>query len=199
MDMKEIIAGQMEEIRNRIEQYAGPGIAEEVFQDSEKAAEFESHLENSIWMKEAIDRLDALTDETTRHQIMRACGRHCQSVFRKEMDEARERRLKYKTEEEFLADELNPPPGTGVRFERDGDIIHNYFTPRQYGDGMRCYCYLIGALPDDMKASSTYCQCSRAWITQYWEGALGRPVRVELGKTAISSDSDECEFIVHLR
>jgi hypothetical protein len=197
-DMKEVITGQMEEMRNRIVQYAGSDVAEEVFRDSEKAAKFTSPMDNAIWMKEAIDRLDTLTDEATRRQIMGDCGRHCQSVFRKEMDEARERRLKYESEEEFLKDELNPPPGTGVRFERDGDVIYNYYTPHQYGDGMRCYCYLIGALPDDIKASPTYCQCSRAWQEKYWEGALGRPVRVELGETAISSDSDECQFIVHL-
>jgi hypothetical protein len=199
VDMREIIAGQMEEMRNRITQYAGSDVAGEFFKDSEKAAESTSPVDNAIWMKGAIDRLDALTDEVTRRKIMGDCGRHCQSIFRKEMDEARERRLKYNTEEEFLEDELNPPPGTGVRFERDGDIIHNYYTPRQYGDGMRCYCYLIGALPDDIKASPTYCQCSRAWQKNYWEGALGRPVRVELAETTISSDSDECHFIVYLK
>lgn len=198
VDIKKIVARQMKEFRNRIGQYAGHHIADKVFQDSDKTPEFESHLENSLWMKDAIDRLDVLTDQETRQQIMSYCGRHCQGIFRQEMDEARERRLKYDTEEEFLADELNPPPGTGVRFERNGDIIYNYYTPRQYGDGMRCYCYLIGALPDEIKASRTYCNCSRAWQERYWEGALGRPVRVELGETAISSDSDECLFIVHL-
>ena len=199
MDMKKVIAGQMAEIRNRIVQHAGHEIAEKVFQGSEKAAEFTSPVDNALWMKEAIDRLDTLTDESTRQQIMRDCGHHCQSVFNKEMKEARERRHKYETEEEFLDDELNPPPGTGVRFERDGDIIYNYYTSRKYGDGMRCYCYLIGGLPEGAKASPTYCQCSRAWQEKYWEGALGRPVRVELGETAISSGSDECQFIVHLK
>jgi hypothetical protein len=197
-NMKEIIAGQMKEMSDRIEQYTGAKVRDEVFKDSEKAAAFTSPVDNALWIKGAIDRLDALTDEATRENIMSACGRHCQQVFRKEMDEARSRRLKYETEEEFLKDELNPPPGTGVRFERDRDIIYNYFTPRQYGKGMRCYCYLIGALPEGVNASPTYCQCSRAWIQQYWEGALGRPVRVELGETAISSGSEECKFIVHL-
>ena len=198
-NMKEIIAGQMKEMSARIEEHAGPEVCAEFFKDSEKAAASTNPVDNSLWMKEAIDRLDSLTDEATRRKIMTDCGYHCQSVFNKEMKEARERRLKYKTEEEFLKDELNPPANTGVRFERDGDVIHNYYTPRKYGDGMRCYCYLIGALPDDIKASRTYCECSRAWQEKYWEGALGRPVRVELGETAISGDSDECEFIVHLK
>jgi hypothetical protein len=199
VNMRKIITGQIQEMRSCIEKYSGPEVCTEFFKGSEKAAKSTSPVDNALWMKEAIDRLDALTDAATSRQIMRDCGYHCQSVFNKEMKEARERRLKYKTEEEFLKDELNPPPGTGVRFERDGDIIYNYYTPRKYGKkGMRCYCYLIGALPDNIKASPTYCQCSRAWQEKYWEGALGRPVRVDLGKTAISSDSDECQFILHL-
>lgn len=200
VNMRKVIVGQIEEMRQRIEQYAGTDVADEFFKDSEKAAKSTRPVDNAIWMREAIDRLDALTDTATRRHIMRDCGYHCQSVFNKEMKEARKRRLKYQTEEEFLKDELNPPPGTGVRFERNGDVIYSYYTPRKYGrKGMRCYCYLIGALPDDIKASPTYCECSRAWQERYWEGALGRPVRVELGETAISSDSDECQFIVHLR
>lgn len=199
VDMKEIITAQTGEMRKRIEQYAGPEVCIKVLAGSEKAVKFTNPVDYALWMKEAIDRLDTLTDESTRQQIMRDCGHHCQSVFDKEMKEARERRLKYDTEEEFLDDELNPPPGTGVRFERDGDIIYNYYTPRKYGDGMRCYCYLIGGLPEGAKASPTYCQCSRAWQEKYWEGALGRSVRVELGETAISSGSDECKFIVHLK
>ena len=198
-DWTKIIAGQMKEMRSRIEEYAGTEVCAKVLAGSEKAAESNDPVDNSLWMKEVIDQLDALTDEATRQQIMKACGCHCQSVFSKDMEEARERRSKYKTEEEFLKDELNPPPGTGVRFEREGDVIYNYYTPRKYGDGMRCYCYLIGALPDDIKASRTYCHCSRAWQEKYWEGALGRPVRVELGETALTSDSDECKFIVHLK
>jgi hypothetical protein len=196
--MKEVIAGQMKEMMARIEQYAGAEVLAEVFKDSEKAAASSNPVDNALWMKEAVDRLDALTDLETRVKIMTACGKHCQSVFSKEMEEARARRLKCATEEEFLKDELNPPPGTGVRFEREGNVIYYYYTPRKYGKGMRCYCYLIGALPEGMMASPTFCQCSRAWQERYWEGALGRPVRVELAETAISGETDECKFIVHL-
>lgn len=198
-EMREIIAEQMKEMSDRMEEYAGAEVRDEVFKDSEKAAAFTNPADNALWMKDAIDRLDSLTDKITREKIMSACGRHCQGVFDKEMKEARARRLKCETEEEFLRDELNPPPGTGVRYVRDGDILYNYYTPQHYGEGMRCYCYLIGGLPEGVNASPTYCQCSRAWQERYWEGALGRPVRVELGETAISSGSNECKFIIHLK
>jgi len=198
-EMKEIIAGQMKNMSGHIEQYAGLEVCARVLAGREKAAEFTNPVDYALWMKEAIDRLDAETDTGTRQQIMTACGRSCNIVNHKETEETKERRLKYKTEEEFLEDELNPPPGIGVRYERDGDVIYNYYTPRQYRGGMRCYCFPTSTLPEGVNTSPTYCQCSRAFVEKHWEDVLGRPVRVELGETALSSDSDECKFIVHLK
>ena len=80
--MKEIIAGQMKKMRDQIAQYAGEEVLAEVFKDSEKAAAFTNPTDNAQWMKEAIDRLDALTNRETRGKIMSACGRHCNEVFR---------------------------------------------------------------------------------------------------------------------
>ena len=197
-DMGKIIAEQTEELAKQIEKFAGAEVRAKVMTGSDAAAATFDPVKRAPWYKEVIDRLDAINDDEIRRQILTACGQHCQSVFSKEMEDARDRRRFFITEEEFLAYELQPPPGTGVRFEREGNIIYNYYTPRQYGEGMRCYCYLIGGLPGDVTASPTYCQCSRAWIQKYWEGALGRPVRVELGETAISSRVDECKFIIHL-
>jgi hypothetical protein len=200
VDMKEIITAQTGEMRKRIKQYAGPEVCIKVLAGSEKAVEFTNPVDYALWMKEAVDRLNALTDERARKQIMIACGRSCNTANHKETEEARERRSKYETEEEFLEDELNPPPGTGVRFERDGDVIYNYYTPRRYGDkSLRCYCFPTSTLPEGVNISPTYCQCSRAFVQKHWEDVLGRPVRVELGKTALSTGSDECQFIVHLK
>lgn len=196
-NMPKIIAEQTEEMGRRIEEFASVEIRKKVMEGIGEITTFEP-VKNSVWYKEAIDRLDALTEKTIREQIMNGCGYHCQAVFSELMEDARDRRRFFKTEEEFLKYELNPPPGTGVRYEIEGDIIYNYYTPRAYGRGMRCYCYLIGTLPEGINASPTYCQCSRAFVQAYWEGALGRPVQVELGETAISSGTEECKFIIHL-
>jgi hypothetical protein len=34
-------------------------------------------------------------------------------------------------------------------------------------------------------------------MEKYWEGILGRPVKVELGDTAISG-ATECKFVIYL-
>jgi len=52
------------------------------------------------------------------------------------------------------------------------------------------------ALPEGTNVSPTYCQCSRGFV-KVLEGALGRPVQVEVKETAITG-ADECKFIIHL-
>jgi predicted transcriptional regulator YdeE len=196
-NMPNMIAGQIREMGRNIEKFAEAVMSKKVMRGSEEAAAEPDPVKRATWAKEAIDQLDLLIDNKTHKKIMSACGYKCHAVNNSFTEEAKKRRQFYATEEEFLKMELNPPPGTGSRFERVGNIIYNYYTPRQTGKGIRCYCYLIGGLPEGVNASPTYCQCSRAFIEKYWEGALGRPVKVELGETAITG-SDECKFIIHL-
>jgi hypothetical protein len=150
----------------------------------------------AIWVKDAMDRLDASTDLAKREQIMLACGYNCFEINKRPMEMAKARHQKYQTEEAFLAAEIKKPP-KGFRFEREGNLLIQYYTPRAYGAGMRCYCSLMRKLPKGVLASLTYCQCSRGFVEKYWEGILGRPVKVELGDTAISG-KDECRFEIHL-
>jgi hypothetical protein len=100
------------------------------------------------------------------------------------------------TEEEYL-EKFVQPPGSGVRNERKGNDLIMYYTPGKYRKGLRCYCSLVNMLPKGVNISPTYCQCARAFTQAHWEYVLGRPVKVELGKTALTG-SDECKFIIHL-
>ncbi len=190
------IAGQIEEIGGRIEQFAGRDIRKKVMEGSDKVATSSDTKKVALWVKGAMDRLDATTDLAKREQIMLACGYNCIAINNRPMQMARARRQKYPTEEGFLTAEAQKPP-KGMRFERKGDVLIQYYTPRTFGGGMRCYCSLMRGLPESVKASSTYCQCSRGFVQKYWEGILGRPAQVEVGDTAISG-AKECKFIIHL-
>jgi hypothetical protein len=189
-------AGQIEEIGGRIEEFVGAEVREKVMKDSEKVATSSDSKKVALWVKGAMDRLDTLTDFAKREQVMLACGYNCIAINKRPMETARARRQKYPTEEAFLTAEVQKPP-KGFRFEREGNVLTQYYTPRIYGVGMRCYCSLMRGLPADVRASPTYCHCSRGFVEKYWEGILGRPVRVELGDTAISG-ADECKFVIHL-
>jgi hypothetical protein len=189
-------AGQIREIGGKIEQYAGAKVREEVMEGSEKAASSSSPEKTALWVKEAIDKLNAKVPPALREQIMTACGHNCIALNSRPMEVAKARRNKYPDEEAFLKAEIEKPP-KGFRFERKEDILVQYYTPHTYGRGMRCFCALMNGLPPGVNASPTYCQCSRGFVEKYWEGILGRAVRVELGATAISG-ADECQFTIHL-
>jgi len=191
------VTGPMEELSSRIEQFAGSEVRKEVMRGSDEAIAARDPVKGALWMKEAIDRLDNLTDKKTREKIMTACGHACLAMNIKGLETSKEVRRKCATEEEFLKIELNAQPDI-TRFERNGDILYWYYTPRRIGKGMRCFCPLISMLPEGVNASHTYCQCSRAFVQAYREGILGRPLKVELGETAITG-SDECRFTIHLK
>jgi hypothetical protein len=188
--------GQIKEIGGRIEQFAGTDIHKKVMDGSDKVTASSDMKKVAMWVKAAMDRLEASTDLVKCEQIMLACGYNCFERNKRPMEIAKVRRQKYHTEEAFLATEVKNPP-KGFRFEREGNMLIQYYTPHTYGAGIRCYCSLMRKLPEEVTASSTYCQCSRGFVEKYWEGILGRPVRVELGNTAISG-SDECKFVIHL-
>lgn len=178
-------AGQIEEIGGHIEQFAGKDIRKKVMEGGDKVAASSDMKKVALWVKGAMDRLDASTDAAKREQIMLACGYNCIEINNGPMQIAKARRQRYPTEEAFLKAEMQKPP-KGMRFEREGNALIQYYSPCTFGGGMRCYCSLIRGLPENETASATYCQCSRGFVQKYWEGILGRPVQVELGDTAIS-------------
>ena len=189
-------AGQIKEIGMNIERFAGTDIHKKIMDGSDKVAASSDMKKVAIWVKGAMGRLEASTDLVKCEQIMLACGYNCFERNKRPMEIAKVRRQKYHTEEAFPAAEVKKPP-KGFRFEREGNMLIQYYTPHTYGTGIRCYCSLMRKLPEEVTASSTYCQCSQGFVETYWEGILGRPVRVELGNTAISG-SDECKFVIHL-
>jgi hypothetical protein len=189
------IAGQIKQIGGSIESLAGAEVGARVMEGTEMVAT--SNPEDvALWVKAAMNRLDTLADETTRRQIMLACGYNCILINKRPMETARARRQKYPDEEAFLTVEAHKPP-RGMRFERQGNRLIQFYTPHTYGSGMHCYCSLMRGLPEGENVSPTYCQCSRGFVQKYWEGILGRPVQVELGETAISG-ADECKLVIHL-
>jgi predicted transcriptional regulator YdeE len=195
-DMMKMVTGPLEEFSGRIEQFAGADVSRKVMQGKDEMIAAKDPVKGALWMKEAIGRLDTLTDKGTRQQVMTACGCSCNTINHKETEESRQLRLLCASEEDFLA--MTESPGSGVRYERDGNTLIQYYTPGKYKRGLRCYCSLINALPQGVNASPTYCQCARAFTEQHWSYVLGRPVKVELGETAITG-SDECKFIIHLK
>ena len=189
--------GQILEFGRHIEEFAGVKLCEKVMEGSEKIVKSSDRKQIALWVKDAIDRLDAATTPEKCRQIMAACGHSCIAHNKGLAQGLKNRRLKHKTEEDFLKAEVKKPV-KGVRLEIQGNMLFQYYTPHTYSTPRRCFCSLMNALPDGTNTSHTYCQCSCGFVEKYWEGALGRPVKVEVIETTLTG-ADECKFIIHLR
>jgi hypothetical protein len=189
-------AEQIRELGEQIEKIAGKKVRDKVMEGSEEAAKLSDRKKIASWVKEAIDRLDACTTPEKCRQIMAACGHTCIAHNNRMTQAIKARRRKYKTEEEFLKAE-SKRPAKFTRIELQGKTLAQYYTPHTYSTPRRCFCGLMFALPEEVIASPTYCQCSRGFVEKYWEAALGRPVKVEVAYTALTG-GDECKFIIDL-
>ncbi len=188
--------GQLEVLGANIEDLAGRGAREKVMQGQKRLTEKSKPEVVAEWVRGAMERLDAAVDQPARDTIMLRCGHNCAAVNSRPLDSAKKRRSKFKTLDEFIAAEIAKPP-SGMRFEREGDVVYQFYTPQSFSHPMRCYCGLLRKLPQDEVISKTYCQCSRGFVQKWWQGILGREVDVDLLETAVSGAS-ECKFAIHL-
>lgn len=190
------VTGALNVMGTSIERHAGPEIRAQVMADSEALGATPKPPRVALWMKGALERLDAAVDVATRNAIMVDCGHNCFDRHASNAARIRARRGKFATEDEFLDAELRNPP-TGTRLEREGNVLYQIYTPRTWSHPTRCYCSLMRGLPDEQTSSGTYCQCSRGFVERTWEFVLGRPVRVELVESSISG-AQECRFAICL-
>ena len=167
----------------------GPEAEKTIFKTKEPP---KNSIKRAVWVKEAIENLDHTVDENTRTEIMRGNGINCASHNSRVVSAALARRAEHRTLESFLESEIRKPP-SGTRLERDGESLVLSYLPRMFSHPMRCFCGLVSSLPEDETLSSTYCQCSVAFVETWWSQVIGEPVSVQLIESALSG-SDKCRF-----
>lgn len=98
-------------------------------------------------------------------------------------------------------------PAWGEVPRREGYIIYSAKNPRDpaaysgastAAEKARAYCfcpliqdYLDEGMPVD------FCYCGAGWFRRQWEGATGKPVRIEIIRSLLKGD-ERCEFAIHL-
>jgi len=133
------------------------------------------------WIKNVLEGLDTEVDEKTRIKILENCGRKCapQSLIKK----AQTLKKQSETTEEFL--KKLSKAWKHLKIE-DGHVYVEY---------EKCYCPLVRAYKGEL--SKSFCNCSRGWIRQVLESALGKPVDVEIERT-VKQGASSCKFHVHI-
>ena len=134
------------------------------------------------WISCLIAGLDEHVDEDTKARVLERCGRQCQS--QRFVKKARSIYEKSKDMSEFLG-----------RFGEIYDHLH------VEGDNVyvvypKCYCSFVNKIPLG-ELSATYCNCSRGWAKELFEGALGRPVEVVMEESIVGG-GDQCKFRIVL-
>jgi hypothetical protein len=187
--------GLIKQFGMTISEYASDEVRSQVFEGSERLNKC-SRTEISTWLRGAMERFDRLVDEKIRYKIMEDCGHNCAAVNKRTMDQMRRKREEFGSLEEFIDYEVRNPSKI-QRIERDGGHIFQVYSPKDFGKGWRCFCALWSEMPTEEETSTTWCQCSRAFVQKVWEMYTGKPVRVELVESSISG-ATECIFEIHL-
>jgi hypothetical protein len=137
----------------------------------------------AIWLTDLLDTIEAETDEATRARLMEGCGRGCfrRHQFKKDIAEKGKGDI----------DKLIEAYRANFNVWREGDDLHI-----QYGTtSPRCYCPVVRNRP--AKPNDIHCNCTRATHKAIIEGALQRPVKLEIVET-LRRGGKSCHFVAHL-
>jgi len=186
----------IKEFGYQVEKASGSAVSSRVMAGAEALRLATSRKEISLWMRDAIDRLDAAVPEQERVAIMENCGYNCARHNSTIITRGKTRRAKFDNEAAFLAAE-QAKPQVGTRLKLQGDFLVQTYTPQSFTHPLRCYCSLLGELPAGQHISPTYCNCSKAFVQTFWSEVLGRPVKVKILETAVTG-STECKFEIKI-
>lgn len=184
-----------------IERYLGKAIMSEIMTNSGKFEALDEEA-RAAWIKEAMDKLDArVADEETKIKIMTECSCQC---YDEHIEEFKKEYRKHGDIDRLL--EIMHGKVFLVKPVRDGDIVYVTKAPRFPEEHRNAktarektyfFCHCNHAKAAKGRISPTYCLCGAGWCKKIWEGALERPVKVDILKSVLQGDH-VCQFAVHL-
>jgi len=127
--MVKIKHGALVVLEENLEALAGESVAKKVMKGSEEITEKTDKRKTAEWVKNAIERLDALVDKGVKLKIMENCGYNCANVNKKVIQRAKARRSKFRSVDEFLAAEQKKPVSEPALSEKETRLFS--FTRRK--------------------------------------------------------------------
>ena len=164
------------------------------------------------WVKGMVERLNDLADEHQKYDVLSSCS-HVFPAGQIAKLETVYQETKARTNDAMQAvdavlDFMESDPGWGGnRPVREGHVIYSTKVPRDpkgYENAQNdlerrrayCFCPLVRNHVDQ-GMPTTFCYCGAGWFRQQWEGAIGRPVTVEIVKSILKGDK-MCQFALQL-
>jgi sulfur carrier protein ThiS len=127
-------------------------------------------------------------DEGARDLCLRCTGTLCNSLFVPYAGLNTDKDI-----DTFIEDLMNAFPGMR-NLERKGDIIHYDFFPEVKG---KCMCPMIAL--GHIEPTPLWCTCGNYFNKAMFEAVVKRPVRVELLDSPLTTGSDFCRRLIHLK
>ena len=174
---------RLERLNAALQQFAGEQVRAAVMAGSDEIKETSSARRKARWVREAMERLDALSDTEARHGIMEECGHQCAASNLRSLKKVQVLYRQTGDLDQVLA--AIQQGAVRFRLRREGDVVHIFYE--------RCFCSLVNAAQSVL--SPTYCYCSKGFTQTVWEGILGRPVKVALARSIVAGAS-ECEIVI---
>ena len=194
-----------------LERVLGKEARQKIIQGSDELTLASTINERFHWVKGAMEKLDNLADQGKKYDILSSCA-HVFPVGQIEKlkvvyEEARTRTNDSLKAVDAVIEFMDEDPGWGEPPLRKGNVIYSTKQPRDpqaYKNAKSqaekrksyCFCPLVRNHLDK-GMSITFCYCGAGWCRQQWEGAIGKPVRIEVVKSVLKGD-DVCQFAIHL-
>jgi hypothetical protein len=184
-----------------IERYLGREIMSEIMAGGGKFEALDEEA-RALWVKKAMDRLDArVADEDIKIKIMTECSCQC---YQEHIEEFKKEYRKHRDIDNLL--EIMHGKVFLIKPVKDGDIVYVTKAPRfpeeyrkakTFEEKKYFFCHCDHARAAKGRISPTYCLCGAGWCKKIWEGALERPIKVDILRSVLRGD-DICRFAVHL-
>ena len=127
-------------------------------------------------------------DDTAREMCLECTGRQCNSLF---MAYAQ---LNPDVDIDTFIQSLMDAFAGARTLERKDDIIHYDFYPDVKGE---CACPIITM--GHIEPTPDWCTCGNYFNKAMWEAVAKHPVQVELLDSPLTTGSDACRRLIHLK
>jgi effector-binding domain-containing protein len=189
------------------EETLGAEARQRLMQGIESITPASSFDDYTAWIQGAMERLDALSDDSEKRCRVVS---HCAHVFPQERIDHLRAIYHRRGEIDDVLREMYTDDFWYEKPARRGNILYmckNPYDPEGFEKAATpaerrkayCHCAFVHPYLDEMpaKLSPTFCFCGAGWYRRLWEGILGQPVRFEQVETLLRGN-DRCRFTITL-
>ncbi|MFX0034472.1 MAG: hypothetical protein ACFE9I_02385 [Candidatus Hermodarchaeota archaeon] len=204
IEIQAILHGWDEKLATNLERVLDEDVRMNIMKGRDELFTLESTLDEKFqWIKQVLNKLDKIANDYQKYEILSCCAH----VFsQKRIDKLKSIYEKNKDIDEVIR-EMDKDFAWYEGQKRKGNTIFVQKVPynkegyeKATTDDEKkkyyCHCPLVKNFLNE-KISPTFCNCSAGWYRQYWEGILGKSVRINILKTLIKGDN-VCQFEILL-